>query len=52
LWEIWALNLFIVPLHIPILPRKFKVIEGGAHVLLVLRERKGRERGKREGKKL
>ncbi len=36
----------------PILPRKFKVVEEGARVLLVLREGKGKERGKREGQKL
>ncbi len=47
LWEIGALNLLIAPLHIPLLPRKFKVVEEGALVLLVLREGKGRE-----GKKL
>jgi hypothetical protein len=52
LWEIGALNLLIAPLHIPLLPRKFRVVEEGACVLLVLKEGKGREKGKREGKKL
>jgi hypothetical protein len=41
LWEIGALNLFIAPLHIPLLPVKFRVIEEGARVLVVLREGKG-----------
>jgi hypothetical protein len=43
LWEIGALNLLIAPLHIPLLPRKFRVVEEGACVLLG----KGRERGKK-----
>jgi len=38
LWEIRALNLFIAPLHIPLLPRKFRVVEEEARVLLVFRE--------------
>ncbi len=38
LWEIGALNLLIAPLHIPLPPRKFRVVDEGAHVLLVLRE--------------
>jgi hypothetical protein len=49
LWEIGALNLLIAPLHIPLLPRKFKAVEEGARVLLVLREGKGRSSGE-EGK--
>jgi hypothetical protein len=52
LWEIGALNLLIALLHIPLLPRKFRVVEEGARVLLVFKEGKGRERGKREEKKL
>jgi len=43
LWEIGALNLLIAPLHIPLLPRKFRVVVERALVLLVLREGKGRK---------
>jgi hypothetical protein len=43
LWETGVFNLLIAPLHIPVLPRKFKVVKEGAHVLLVLKEGKGRE---------
>jgi hypothetical protein len=46
LCEIGALNLLIAPLHIPLLPRKLRVVEEGALVLLVLREGKG-GRGKK-----
>jgi hypothetical protein len=42
LWEIGASNLLIAPLHIPLLPREFRVVEEGARVLLVLREGKGK----------
>ncbi len=42
LWEIGVFNLLIAPLHIPFLPRKFKVVKEGARVLLVLREGKGK----------
>jgi len=51
LWEIGALNVLIGPFHIPFLPRKFKVVEEGACVLLVFREGKGvrgKERSSRE----
>ncbi len=38
LWEIGALNLLIAPLHIPFPPRKFRVVNEGARVLLILKE--------------
>jgi hypothetical protein len=41
LWETGVFNPLIAPLHIPVLPRKFKVVKEGACVLLV--SGKGRE---------
>jgi hypothetical protein len=42
LWEIGILNLLIVPLHIPFLPRKFKLVEKGVRVLLIFMKGKGK----------
>ncbi len=53
LWEIGALNLLIAPLHITS-SKEVQSCRGGVLCTTSMkrREGKGRERGKREGKKL